>query len=139
MDNNNQNPTAPGPLPVNTPPVAPTPAPVPAASPAPAPAAAPTMAQQPTEAAITPTVTEVKSNGKMKWIIIGVVLLLVLGGAGYWYYTNNMNQAPSTAPVVSAPETKTDSIASLQQELDSILVSSVEADFTQLDQDLNSL
>lgn len=135
MDNNNPTQTPPP-----IPPAAPVPTPV-----VPTPSAAPVQPQATPTAApaagdnLTPTVTEVKSNGKMKWILIGLVVLLLAGG-GYYYYTNFMS-APvattETAPVSTAP--KTDNVAGLQTELDAITVTAVEGDFTQLDQDLSTL
>lgn len=93
----------------------------------------------------TPQSTNPSSDGRVsvtpagksnKLLIIGGVVLLILAAAGVWWYTQQ-NLAPAPAPQTQKQADPT--VAGLKKELDSLVISEVEADFTAVDQDLNSL
>lgn len=127
MDSNNPlNP----PAPVATPPATPNPL-----SPNPTPAGVvPNPAPPVNPGAGTPL--PAKGGHKKLLLIVGVLVLLLAAGGVYFYMQQNQ-PVPEPVPVTQAPEDST--IAALKKELDALAITEVEADFTAVDRDLESL
>ncbi len=87
-----------------------------------------------------PVITKITS-GKVLWVVIAIVVVLIIGGGAFWYMNqsrpSNTNPIPvSTAPTAS-PQDKT--ITDLKSEVDGLATSDPSTDFTAIDQDLSSL
>lgn len=69
------------------------------------------------------------------WLIVGLVVVILVVGAVYWYLSSQ--QTPSQP--VQQPGSQAETIDNLDQELNSIEVGTADSDFTSVDSDLQSL
>lgn len=99
----------------------------------------------PTPAGVVPNpivpgvpVSQPPKGGRTKlFLIIGVVILLLAAGGVYYYLQQSQNKEAEQVPVTQSSEDA--SITALKKELESLAITEVEADFTAVDKDLNSL
>lgn len=94
----------------------------------------------PQETSNTPEVTQANttssSKGKIMFIGLGVVLLLVFIGVGAFYFLGKPSITSENAQVTTAPALETQD---LQNELNSLDEGNIDEDFAAIDQDLKSL
>lgn len=87
-----------------------------------------------------PSAPAENSNKLILWLIIGLVVVAALVG-GIYLFLSNQQAAPK--PLTSSPAPARSAQENLENGLDSIDVdsaaSSIESDFTQLDQDIQQL
>lgn len=89
---------------------------------------------QPAPAPGMPPVKE--GNNMVVWLIGGLIAIVIVVGLIYWYLGSR--SAKVTKPQATpAPVTKQET--SLEQDLDAVGVGDLEAEFSQLDKDLESL
>lgn len=89
----------------------------------------------------TPLASSPQVEGDSKqmifWLVGGLVVIILVVGGIYWYLNNK------SASTTSRIETSSPAVAkkqeNLDQELDSVTVSDVNADFTEVDKDLQNL
>ena len=109
----------------------------------PAPVSPSVMVPTPAGVVPNPTVPGVPvpqpaKGGRSKlFLIIGVVVLLLAAGGVYYYLQQSQAKEAEQAPVTQSSEDA--SITALKKELESLAITEVEADFTAVDKDLNSL
>lgn len=91
-------------------------------------------------------VEQAKSSGSLpKTLLIAgiLILLLLIGGVAYLSLSGNLTTAviPKNVAVTSVPQKTVidNELTALEKELSSITVEDIEADFTDIDKDLNSL
>lgn len=90
----------------------------------------------PTPTTPIPPLVEKGSNNKMVlWLVLGIILLGILAGGGYWFL-NQQQDLSSAKENYNQPVTQKED---LEAELDSIDVKGAEAEFTSVDKDLQSL
>lgn len=75
-------------------------------------------------------------NNKMLWIIIGLVVVILLVGGIYWYMTN---QQKATQTTVSKPTPVSQSVDSLEKDLNSTSLDDLDKEFVSVDTDLQRL
>lgn len=129
MDNNPLNPTQPMQTP---PPVAPQ-API-----------SPVMPASPQVTNTNPAGSSPKkSMGLMIWIVVGLLVVLSLGGLGYYFYSQaTPNGSPNTEVPLNTLPTPTPtptSVETLEEDLDKISTDSGEAEFNSIDTQINQL
>ena len=104
----------------------------------------PNPATNPVQAAQQPSIGIVppqpapsgNSNNKMLWIIIGLVVVTVLVGGIYWYM---ISQQKETTTAVPKPTPTTESVDSLEKDLNSTSLDDLDNEFSSLDSDLQQL
>lgn len=83
--------------------------------------------------------TEAKSSNKMLFFLVGGIVIAILAAGGIYLYLNNQKPVVQTqpeqiAPVITpAPQTVT------EEEVQSVNVSDIEAEFTDVNKDLQGL
>jgi len=86
---------------------------------------------------VSPPPDAPKSDNKiMLWFIAGLVVVALLVGGVYFYLSSQQKAAPVS---VAPPKTTTQAPENLENSLNSVSVTDAEADFTPVDQDLQSL
>ena len=104
----------------------------------------PNPATNPVQAAQQPSIGIVppqpapsgNSNNKILWIIIGLVAVTVLVGGIYWNITNQQKAATTTVP---KPTPTSESVNTLERDLNSTSLDDLDNEFSSLDSDLQQL
>lgn len=80
-----------------------------------------------------------KGNGgnKILIVVMGIVLIAVIGAGAYFFMTSN-KFTPETSSTPSIDQSVS-GIAELNQELEAVPVEDINADFTEVDEDLKGL
>lgn len=97
------------------------------------------MVSPQTEQHPIPDNTEAKSSSKMVFFLIGGIVIAILAAGGIYLYLNNQKPVVKTeseqiAPVITpAPQAVT------EEEVQSVNVSDIEAEFTDVNKDLQGL
>lgn len=83
----------------------------------------------------------IKGGGFPKMLVVIGLVLLIIAGGGVWWYTQQSSGSPreTTPSANTAAPNRDQGVAGLKKELESLVVAEVEADFTAIDADLNSL
>lgn len=131
MENNNQpTPAVPAVEPAN--PFAQAPQAAPTVAPA-SPAQQPVVVQSSTEQGVS-------SGGSKKWIVIAVLVVAIVALAvGAYIYRANMQQAGVNQASKQPSQAIDNSLQEMSAEIEALMIEDVQADFTSVDQDLNSL
>lgn len=96
-------------------------------------------APAPSQPAPVPAVPPAKEEGnKMAlWLIGGLVIIIAIVGLIYWYLGSRSTKEVSKPLATPAPVTQKET--SLEQDLDTVQIEDLEAEFSQVDKDLESL
>lgn len=93
--------------------------------------------QQPPTGVVPPQpASNNNGNNKMLWIIIGLVVVILLVGGIYWYMTN---QQKATTTTVSQPTPISESVNTLEKDLNSTSLDDLDKEFSSVDTDLERL
>lgn len=86
-----------------------------------------------------PAVPPVKEEGNkmIVWLVGGLIAVIVVVGLIYWYLGSRSNKEVSKPLATPTPVTQKET--SLEQDLDTVQVGDLDAEFSQLDKDLESL
>ena len=101
---------------------------------------------QASQPVVTPTPSSTPNSGgggsnTRLWIILGLaVVILILGGA-YWYFSTGQRQSEKSLQPEITAQTKpsTTSVDILEKEANSIDIQPVDSEFTSVDADLKTL
>ena len=94
-------------------------------------------AQQPSIGVVPPQPTSSgNGNNKMLWIIIGLVAVTALVGGIYWYMTSQQKETTTTVP---KPSPISESVDSLEKDLNSTSLDDLDKEFSLVDTDLQAL
>lgn len=101
-----------------------------------APATNTPLSAQPAVNPVVPTPPQDSDNNKMIWWLVGGLVIIILVIVGVYFFLSNQQKASLETVPVSTPKAEED----LESEINSLDVdSTLEADFTPVDQDLNAL
>lgn len=101
------------------------------------PAVAPTpVSSQPAPVPTTPPVKEGDSKMAL-WLVGGLIAVIVVVGLIYWYLGSRSTKEVSKPLATPTPVTQKET--SLEEDLDAVQVGDLEAEFSQVDKDLESL
>lgn len=85
---------------------------------------------------------EPKGNNKMLWVVVGVLVLLLLAGIGYYLYTVNM-EAQKKEELQKQSQTQAQqevqALDTLNTELQGLATEPVDTEFVAVDKDLQGL
>lgn len=80
-----------------------------------------------------------KSHKKLIWSVVIILVLILLAGGGWYFYSTNMN--PPQSEVINAPSGTTvgEEFKTLESEVNNTPIDDVDAQFTEVDKDLQKL
>lgn len=90
-----------------------------------------------------PEVQSGESNKMVLWLVIGLVVIIALVGAIYFFLSSQQaatnTQKVTENPVVQASPEPPDTVDALDRDLNALNIGDVEADFASIDSDLQQL